>query len=154
MSDMGRNAKERGEPEVPEGLKADLRACFGGPVEVPADVDRRVLDAARLRLAAVPAARRTMRVRRLAAIAAAAAAIMVALVLGLPGRRSAVTRTAPAAAVAGYDVDGSGRVDILDAFAVAKSVAAASPARAYDFTGDGVVDARDVDAVAMAAVKL
>jgi hypothetical protein len=155
MGDASRNVNERREPEAPERLKADLRACFGGPVAVPAEVDRRVLDSARMRLAAVPAARRAMRVRRLAAVAAVAAVVVVALVLGIPGWRGAGTRPAPAeVAAVPYDTDRSGMVDILDAFVVARSVAAASPAKTYDFTGDGVVDGRDVDVVAMAAVKL
>ena len=53
------------------------------------------------------------------------------------------------------DLDHSGRVDILDAFALARRLA--SPGQIdlqWDMNGDGVVDERDVDVVARAAVRL
>jgi hypothetical protein len=53
------------------------------------------------------------------------------------------------------DVDGSGRVDILDAFALARSLAHGDhPAKTLDFTHDGRIDRADVDHVAQAAVRL
>lgn len=56
------------------------------------------------------------------------------------------------------DVDGSGGVDIVDAFVLARAVAEVEGERGlgplWDVTGDGVVDEGDVDAVAMRAVRL
>jgi hypothetical protein len=53
------------------------------------------------------------------------------------------------------DVDGNGRVDVLDAFKLARFVE--SPGGAdmqWDINGDGTVDSADVDAVAFSAVRL
>ena len=53
------------------------------------------------------------------------------------------------------DIDGNGRVDILDAFTLARHIEARQPAEAmWDFNGDGLIDRRDVDTVALAAVRL
>jgi len=53
------------------------------------------------------------------------------------------------------DVDGSGRVDILDAFRLAKAVQAdAAPEGQWDMNGDGAVNQQDVDIVAQAAVAV
>lgn len=51
------------------------------------------------------------------------------------------------------DVDRSGRVDILDAFAVARSIRHADSAE-HDLNGDGRVDQSDIDLVARDAVRL
>ena len=52
-------------------------------------------------------------------------------------------------------IDGSGRVDILDAWALARRLRApANGGAGMDVNGDGRVDRGDVDAVAMVAVRL
>jgi hypothetical protein len=51
------------------------------------------------------------------------------------------------------DVDHDGKVDILDAFVVAKLIEARGQLdRTYDINGDGRIDGADVDRIAMAAV--
>jgi hypothetical protein len=53
------------------------------------------------------------------------------------------------------DVDGSGRVDIVDAMILARHLKAGDATEAaWDANGDAKVDQRDVDAVAAAAVSL
>lgn len=53
------------------------------------------------------------------------------------------------------DFDRNGRVDILDAFGLARRLeGAAAPGPEWDLNGDGVVDRRDVDVMAMAAVRI
>ena len=53
------------------------------------------------------------------------------------------------------DFDRSGRVDILDAFVLAKQIDGRGELREeWDFNADGVVDRADVDSVALAAVSL
>ncbi len=59
------------------------------------------------------------------------------------------------AGAAQADIDGNGKVDILDAFALARHIEGKQPAdRTWDFNGDGLIDRRDVDTVALAAVRL
>ena len=53
------------------------------------------------------------------------------------------------------DVDGNGRIDILDAYRLARHVeAAGSLDMRWDQNHDGAVNAADVDLVASAAVRL
>ena len=112
------------------GLAARLAPA---PVEVPADVKRRLLA--------------LTRPRRSARSLAMAAALLIAvggLWFALWGRP----------AVPG-DVDRSGRIDIVDAYALA--VRLKSGVRmdaAYDVTGDGKVDERDVEELARRSVAI
>ena len=66
---------------------------------------------------------------------------------------SAGDATSPARGV-GKDIDGDGRIDIRDAFMLARQIERGGRRPAWDFNGDGVVDRADVDLVAMAAVRL
>ena len=52
------------------------------------------------------------------------------------------------------DINGDGQVDILDAFALAKSIEAGKGSGALDQNGDGKIDDGDVRAIASAAVRL
>lgn len=73
--------------------------------------------------------------------------------------RSAPPPTAEADAMvitSAEDIDGNGRVDILDAFAIARGLAAEPVATkpAWDINHDGSIDQQDIDAVAQSAVRL
>lgn len=138
--------------DAPQQLANDLRDLFPRDVTVPADVDHQILANARRRLSR---RRRIVVFKHLiAAAAAAAAAIAVVYFLGLRPP-SPLTQPEPLAASVPADVDGNGRVDILDAFALARRIKASEPLDDHlDLNGDGVVDARDVDLIAHAAVKL
>jgi hypothetical protein len=53
------------------------------------------------------------------------------------------------------DLNRDGRVDILDAFQLARELqSGAKPAAGLDLNGDGVVDRRDAEVIAAQAVKL
>jgi hypothetical protein len=77
------------------------------------------------------------------------------VVVALNLHRTPTATNVAASGIVG-DVDGNGRVDILDAFLLAKKADAhARPAAKWeDVNGDGVLDRRDVDAVAETAVRL
>ena len=62
-------------------------------------------------------------------------------------------RTRPAA-TAREDINGDGRVDILDALALAKSIETGKGSGTLDQNGDGKIDDADVQAVASVAVRL
>jgi hypothetical protein len=138
-------------PEAPEPLVRDLRALYGQAAGVPREVDEAILRMARRQLVRRP----RVLVLRWAAAAAMAACVLLAVLLTVPGRRGPVAAPAERLALAREDLDGDGRVDILDAFSLARAIESGNVRRGdWDFNGDGLVDRRDVDAVARAAVKL
>lgn len=82
----------------------------------------------------------------------AAAAAMLVAVLGL----WLVARPEPdAGPIVAGDVDRSGRVDIIDAYALALRLESGEPPEAgWDLNGDGRVDEGDVDAIGRLAVSV
>ena len=142
------------EPALPPRLADDLvRLQRGRLPDVPPALDAEILREAR----AGYARRRRFWVaaRTIGAAAAAAAAAVVAVVLYLDRKEAARPPVAGTQTVVRGDVDGNGRVDMLDAYLLAKQVDGKSGATAaVDLNGDGVTDRRDVDAVAAAAVRL
>jgi hypothetical protein len=152
MSDHPVHPDPPGEPELPAPLVEALGGLHPRPA-VPSEIDRAVLTEARAGF--LRRRRFWVAARAVGATAAAAAAIVLAVV-AMRERRQAVPAPVVAtqgAAVAG-DVDGSGHVDILDAFLLARRVRDGAATRADDVTGDGVVDQRDVDRVAALAVSV
>jgi len=139
---------------VSDRLRTDLRGLFEPPGAVPARVDKIVLDRAKQRLA--QPRRLIIRLRWAAGIAAAAAAVTIGVILFNP--QSAIRNpqsVSPALAGGRADVDANGRVDILDAFRLARDIEARGPvASQWDLNGDGRIDKDDVDLVASAAVRL
>jgi hypothetical protein len=139
------------DPRLPDGLAERLSAMHDAKLFVPAGVDDAVLARAREHFGQEPASRMRLWLR-IAGPAAAAATIALGVWAVWPsvnqGQSGAVL------AVAG-DADGSGAVDVLDAFAMARVVDAGQPApAAWDVTGDGRVNREDVSAVAAMAVSL
>jgi hypothetical protein len=131
---------------IPPGLARDLAVVARPAIDVPRQVDEAVMAEARRVLRG---SRRAAAGRRRARLAAAAvlalATVLVALV--------ASQRTPPRVLVRG-DVDGSGSVDIVDAYLLAGRLEAGRSAAGADLNGDGAVDAADVQAIAMQAVAL
>ena len=125
---------------APPKLVADLKRVSEGAPSVPPELDAEISSLARAHFAAAHRRRRTLRWLS----ASAAAAVLVAVLwVTLSARRSP------------FDVNGDGRVDILDAYAIAAKLNEGKAASArFDVNHDGVVDYRDVNAVAMEAVRL
>jgi len=150
---MNPNEKPREDerPAAPESLVRDLRAVYRHDADVPREVDEAILRMARRQLVRRP----RVLVLRWAAAAAMAACVLIAVLLSVPGSRTPVPAGAGRLALAREDLDRDGRVDILDAFALAQAIEGGKEHRAdWDVNGDGRVDRSDVDAVAMAAVRL
>jgi hypothetical protein len=144
------------EPQLPAALVEALGGLHPRGPAVPGGVNWAILTEAR----AGYARRRRFWVaaRAVGAMAAAAAAIVLAVV-AVRERRHAVP--APVAATRGVgqsgqsgDLDGNGRVDVLDAFLLARRVRDGVATPGDDANGDGVVDQRDVDRVAGLAVSI
>ena len=140
-----------------ESMAAALRPLARAPFAIPDETDRRILWLARKQAAVVRKAAPSPRRRAMIGGAWAAAAAVV-LAVGAMTWRQLDHAAPPAATVARRstdDVDGDGRVDILDAFALARALQdRGATARQSDANGDGVVDQHDVDAIARAAVKM
>lgn len=133
--------------EIDDSMRLEIRAHF--------DAIKRAGGAERI-------AGRRWRIGAAAVALAGGVAALIALAMWLntpptPQSNSPMAQ-APTPSAPG-DIDGSGRIDILDAFQLARRIEAAETfeepsTRIFDLTGDGSVDQRDVDAVAMRAVTL
>jgi hypothetical protein len=135
------------EPRIPAKLAAELKALYAPPRPVPAYVDASVLGKGRCFLAQI---RELRSVIRLPQWLAAAAAVALAAVIG-----SMLFSSKRPTSVAREDINADGRVDVLDAFALARQLERGAVLdRQFDFNGDGVVNQRDIDAVATEAVKV
>ena len=138
-------------PQAPEPLVRDLRALHAERTDVPREIDEAILAMARRRLVRRP----RVLVLRWAAAAAMAAGVLIAALLTVPGHGRPMPAQTERLALAREDFDGDGRVDILDAFALARAIESGSEREAeWDVTGDGRVDRLDVEALAKLAVKL
>ena len=154
MNERERN--ESDENELPLELKRHLRDLYRPILLVPPAVDAEILARTRAQL---ESARRAQRVPFMHRWLAAAAGLVLCLGLGSFFWSS----RKPGAAFVREDINHDGRVDILDAFALARRLAGPPPqvpGRAGesgplpDINGDGVVDRKDVDALAARAVRL
>jgi len=139
-------------------LSADLGALFEPQHPVPPEVDRAVLDKANRHFVAVGSPEGGCRRIRWAVVwkvAAAAAVVIFAFSLDLTKKHGPATDRSVPAGIQAVDIDQNGRVDILDAFTLARHIESAGPAKKnWDINGDGLVNRDDVDMVAFAAVRL
>jgi hypothetical protein len=141
------------ESEAPDALRRDLQALFAPEVEVPATVDRAVMVTARRRLSRPRPVLRL--VRRVAAAAALVAVVLLVRMFANLGERADGRTPTRSASVAALDFDRDGRVDVLDAFALARRVERGEPlATRWDLNGDGKIDRRDADVIARRAVAI
>jgi len=161
------------ERRVSEQFRRDLRTLLEPAGPVPAQVDKAILERARRRVTRPQPL--IIRLRWAASAVAAAAVIVVGVVLyqtaHYPNPQSAFrnpqsgewsvaqravsAKISPDLAEGRADIDSNGRVDILDAFRLARHIESRGPAEMkWDLNGDGQVDRADVDAVAFAAVRL
>ncbi len=134
----------------------DLRALFEPPGAAPREVDKAIMDLAAARLAS----RRHVAPRRLIiptrwAAVAAAAVVVFGTVLYTTVMRDNSQSIRPPLAEGRADIDSNGRVDILDAFRLARHIESRGQDETqWDLNDDGLVDRQDVDLVAFAAVRL
>ena len=152
--DQHRNSPDTPGPQDLPDLARDLAALASQRIEVPSDIDDAVMAAARSALSERRRAGRNA--RRWAQWTAAAAGLALVVWIGsLLSTRPVGLRDGSRQLVSvPGDLDGSGRVDILDAFVLARQLESGIAPAAGDFNGDGRIDRADVDAIAMAAVRL
>jgi hypothetical protein len=142
--------------ELESALGARLSEALRSPepaVPVPESADRAVRAHAGQRAAEISRELVRRRVRLWPVWAAAAALLLAAGAWGLVGRR--LGDAPPAREPLRADVDGSGSVDIVDAYLLARRLEPSGRADpAWDLNRDGRVDRADVDAVARIAVAV
>jgi len=168
---------------ISEKFREDLKNIYRPAESVPPEVDRAVLDKAHQHL--IRRYKPRHRFRWAASIAAAAAVVIFAFIFNITrvpttetareaaqdmarkydlytARKSAPAVVSSVIAKAQVDIDRNGRVDILDAFKLARHVESADRTdtnlslrkQGWDINGDGVVNSDDVDLVALDAVRL
>lgn len=136
------------QPELnaPPKLLAALHRSSRKPVFVPGFVDEKILTASRRHLEAT-------RQSWFALPRLLMATATVVIAVGLPWWLVNTFQGSPSR-LAG-DVNQDGRVDILDAFALARCLNSnPSACNKHDINGDGIIDQRDVDVLAARAVRL
>lgn len=155
---------------VSAGFSEDLRTLFKPQLSVPPEVDRVIIDQANRRLVQRHWRHRIFHHISIWRIAAAAAVIIFAFSLNLTQKPGPSTSRSVLAEAQAVDIDRNGRVDILDAFKLARYVESADRSKTnlspvsgtgqalqkqgWDINGDGLVNRKDVDLVASAAVSL
>jgi hypothetical protein len=133
-------------------LPAGLRGLYAPPRGVPAELDRVIVSAGR---AAMAGRRRWRLVMRWGVGAAAAAAIIVVAIHLMPGSPAPQSPAGQQAKQTGEDLNHDGKVDMLDAYLLARRVELKEKmGRELDLNQDGVVDRKDADVIALEAVKL
>ncbi len=138
--------------QAPPGLLSALKQLPHEPSFIPPTLDEAILRAARRHLSA-PARPRLNRLRFLPWLAAAAAVLLVVVIPRFFNKPASVANRGTA--VSRGDLNHDDRVDILDAFALARQLQSGkTPNPQLDVNGDGVVDERDVTVLAARAVKL
>ena len=138
---------------APPKLVSTLRRASERPVFVPRAIDDRILHAAAQHLQ--KPVRTSFNWLRLVRWGTAAAALALLALLTSHLFRRPSPNGSQNATFAREDINHDGRVDILDAFALARKLKAGEkPGPLLDVNGDGVIDDRDVTALAAKAVEL
>ncbi len=148
MSDAERT--DRVDTELPESLRQALIGLQKPNIAVPGQIDHEILQADR---STFGRRRRLWVGTRWAAVGLAAAAMVtIGIRLFVTGIGPGGGQDRPQLAQVG-DVNHDNKVDILDAYIVARHISRHEALdKAWDVNGDGVVDQKDVDQIAQMAV--
>lgn len=160
MSDLQPDIPTDSDLQAPPAFARDLKALYTPPSAIPPTTNEAILTHTQRRSVG---RRRNRLLLRWAVPPAAAAAVIMWVVFnpfvtpdmedsplfesaGPLGTRQLADHR---------DIDGNGRVNILDALALARSIKDDRVAeQPWDFNGDGLIDRQDVDTVAQSAVRL
>ncbi len=135
-------------------FSADLNGLFKPQFSVPPELDRAIIDKSHQHFIPKHWRGRIFQHVSLWRIAAAAAVIIFAFSLNLTQKPGPTTSQFNLVEIQAVDIDRNGRVDILDAFKLARHIESADAEKKWDINGDGFINRKDVDLVASAAVSL
>ena len=148
------------DPVLPPALLRDMQDLYRAPA-VPPAIDAAVRNRAGVYFASQRRIRLWVRwMGSAAAVLVLGAALWLALLRDNVKPMASADRAAnalqqPASPPPALeDIDHNGRVDVLDAFAVARGIKARQTQPAWDVNGDHMVDQRDVDQIAIRAVRV
>jgi hypothetical protein len=152
MANHGKQLNDDSDLRLPAPLVDDLARLYTPPGAVPRETDQAIGTAAWRHCDALRARRRIRWWGRLGVAAAAVFACFWFRDIWQGPKVPPVT----APPLAGWvDINRDGRVNILDAFALARQLDRGGPVdQSWDYNHDGVVNRADVDAIAMKAVRL
>ncbi|MBN1972503.1 MAG: hypothetical protein JW787_02595 [Sedimentisphaerales bacterium] len=152
MSQENKNNDNEQKFNLSDKLAEDIKRIYKTSATVPAEIDRAILGKASQKLTQ-PHSR--FHILRWAGPTAAAAAIIIIACISMNQNQKSY-RAPMSALVKNYsDIDNSGRVDILDAFKLAKYIQSENTIdKKWDMNGDGLVDGDDVEKIALVAVSL
>ncbi len=155
MSEETKHFYEDLDMRVSQKFSEDLNILFKPHFSIPPEVDRAIMDRAHQQFTQKHWSHRILRHISIWRIAAAAAVIIFAFSLNLTQKPGPATNQSFLVGARAVDIDRNGRVDILDAFKLARYVESAERTeKKWDVNGDGLVNSNDVDLVASAAVRL
>lgn len=153
MNEKNEKFNEDSSLKVSPKFKAELSNLFKPQDSIPPEVDRAILDKASHKF--LRRQKRNRIIRRIGIAAATAAVILLAFSLDLSKKPKSQAPSTYLAQTINYDIDKSGRVDILDAFKLARHIESATHVdKNLDMNGDGIINQDDVDSIALAAVSL
>ncbi len=160
MSDLQPDIPSDSDLQASPAFARDLKALYSPPSAIPTTTDQAIL--AGIRRQSVGRRRKRLLLRWAVPPAAVAAVIMWVVFNPFVTPDLEDSPRFESAGPLGMrqladhrDIDGNGRVDILDALALARNIKDNSTAeQPWDFNGDGRIDRRDVDTVAQSAVRL
>ena len=154
------------EPKLPKEVTSELKRLFGPSIEISEAIDQAVLADAQRVLSQdvrVDSQRQAQGMGRwaLGLVAAGSLAAVLVLVM-LPNEpesdvvanRGAESTAATSEIVSQRDIDGNGRVDILDAYTLSRMIENSTAGISRDQNNDNILDDNDVNLVAEAAVTL
>jgi hypothetical protein len=131
--------------DLPKPLADALRDAYTYQPEIPTRIDHSILSTGHAKFA--QRRRHRLIVRWGTGVAAGLAAVITLVIILRP--------TPPAKPIARGDINTDGQVNMVDALALAKHLAANDqPDPAWDINHDGKIDQADVQALASAAVSL
>ncbi len=160
MSDLPPDIPTDSDLQAPPAFARDLKALYTSRSAIPPATDEAILTHTQRRSIG---RRRKHLLLRWAVPPAAAAAVIMWVVFNPfvtpdldDSPRFESSGTLATRQLADHrDIDGNGRVDILDALALARSIKDnRATEQMWDFNGDGLIDRKDVDTVAQSAVRL
>ena len=155
MNEETKHYDENLDLRVSQKFSEDLNILLKPQFSIPPEIDRAVMDKVCQQFARKHWSQRILRHINIWRIAAAAAVIILAFSLNLTQKPGPTTSQSLLVEARVVDIDENGRVDILDAFKLARYVESAEHTeKKWDINGDGLINSNDVDLVASTAVRL